>query len=51
MPVVREGGLVLRTAFSRDQEDKEYVQHLIKRHGEEVWQWVGPRKAHFYVAG
>ncbi len=51
LPLAREGALTLRAAFSRDQDEKEYVQHLIQRYGEEVWQWVGPGKAHFFIAG
>lgn len=31
----------VKTAFSRDQERKRYVQHLIKEEAEEVWRLVG----------
>ena len=27
------------TAWSRDQEEKIYVQHRLKEHGAEVWEW------------
>ena len=45
-------GLVrLYTAFSRDQEYKVYVQHLIEREGAEVWRWIGEKQAHVLIAG
>lgn len=33
-----EGKLVLRTAFSRDQPQKIYVQDLVKEDGEMLWE-------------
>lgn len=47
----RDGCLSLHPAFSRDQEHKVYVQHLIEREGEEVWQWVWHKQAHVFIAG
>jgi len=38
------------TAWSRDQEEKIYVQHRMVEHGEEIWQWLGDG-AYFYVCG
>lgn len=40
----------LDLAFSRDQEEKLYVQHLMLRSGAELWQWL-QEGAHFYVCG
>ena len=38
------------TAWSRDQEKKIYVQHRLKEHGAEVWEWF-ERGAYFYICG
>lgn len=38
------------TAFSRDQEEKIYVQHRLLEHAEEIWNWL-EQGAHFYVCG
>lgn len=38
------------TAWSRDQEEKIYVQNHIIEHGKELWQWL-TEGAHFYVCG
>ena len=35
------------TAWSRDQAEKIYVQHRLKEHGEEIWQWF-ENGAYFY---
>ncbi len=40
----------LTTAFSRDQDHKIYVQHRIKEHAAELWQWLNDG-AYFYVCG
>ena len=40
----------LDLAFSRDQEDKVYVQHLMRRRGAQLWQWL-QEGAHLYVCG
>jgi len=37
-------------AFSRDQEEKVYVQHRLLEHGKEVFEWL-QQGAHFYVCG
>ncbi|MEI6892352.1 MAG: assimilatory sulfite reductase (NADPH) flavoprotein subunit [Pontiella sp.] len=37
-------------AFSRDQEDKVYVQHRIAEQANELWNWI-QRGAHLYVCG
>jgi len=46
-----EGKLKLRTAFSRDQEEKVYVQHRIKEDGKDLWELIDKKGAHFYVCG
>ena len=45
-------GLLTRidTAFSRDQIDKIYVQHLMLDAGAEIWKWIADG-AHLYVCG
>ncbi|XP_065198860.1 sulfite reductase [NADPH] flavoprotein alpha-component-like [Sycon ciliatum] len=40
----------LDLAFSRDQNEKQYVQHLIEKHGNTIWKWID-KGAHFYVCG
>jgi sulfite reductase (NADPH) flavoprotein alpha-component len=37
-------------AFSRDQENKVYVQHRITEQANEIWNWI-QRGAHIYVCG
>lgn len=37
-------------AFSRDQQEKIYVQHKLREQGAEVYQWL-EQGAHFYVCG
>jgi sulfite reductase (NADPH) flavoprotein alpha-component len=38
------------TAWSRDQAEKIYVQHRLKEHGAEIWQWFEDG-AYFYICG
>lgn len=40
----------LDVAFSRDQNEKEYVQHKLKQKASEVFQWL-ENGAHFYICG
>lgn len=40
----------LSTAFSRDQQEKIYVQDRMREHGTEIWAWL-QAGAHFYVCG
>jgi sulfite reductase (NADPH) flavoprotein alpha-component len=40
----------LHTAFSRDQEEKIYVQHRMLEHAAELWAWF-QEGAYFYVCG
>ena len=37
-------------AFSRDQEEKVYVQHRLLENGKEVYEWL-EQGAHFYICG
>lgn len=48
----RAEGLLTRLdlAFSRDQEEKIYVQHRMLAAGAELWRWL-EEGAHFYVCG
>ncbi len=48
---VQKGTLTrLDTAFSRDQEEKIYVQTRMMQAASELWQWL-EEGAHFYVCG
>ena len=40
----------LDLAFSRDQDHKIYVQHLMKEQARELWAWL-QEGAYFYVCG
>ncbi|GLQ74437.1 assimilatory sulfite reductase (NADPH) flavoprotein subunit [Vibrio penaeicida] len=40
----------LDVAFSRDQQEKVYVQHRILEHAEQMWQWIQDG-AYIYVCG
>ena len=42
--------LKLSLAFSRDQEDKVYVQHSMEKSSKEIWSWL-QEGAIFYVCG
>ncbi|XP_043115146.1 P450 (cytochrome) oxidoreductase b isoform X2 [Puntigrus tetrazona] len=41
----------LNVAFSRDQAEKVYVQHLLKKNKEAVWRLVHTDNAHIYICG
>uniref|UniRef100_A0A672HRS4 NADPH--cytochrome P450 reductase n=1 Tax=Salarias fasciatus TaxID=181472 RepID=A0A672HRS4_SALFA len=41
----------LNVAFSRDQEHKIYVQHLLKNNKENIWKLVHSENAHIYICG
>ncbi|OBH04595.1 MULTISPECIES: bifunctional nitrate reductase/sulfite reductase flavoprotein subunit alpha [unclassified Mycobacterium] len=49
---MRADGLLteLDLAFSRDQRDKVYVQHLMRDRGEQLWRWLQDG-AQLYVCG
>lgn len=46
----KKGKLKLSLAFSRDQEEKLYVQHLMLQNAAELWTWLQDG-AHFYICG
>lgn len=47
-----EGYLTKMTcAFSRDQEQKVYVQHRMLENAAELWKWIDGAGAHFFVCG
>lgn len=49
--MVRDGFLTrLDLAFSRDQDERVYVQHKMLDYGADVWRWLD-EGAHFYVCG
>jgi sulfite reductase (NADPH) flavoprotein alpha-component len=43
--------LIYIPAYSRDQEEKSYVQHKIVEHGHLVWEWISEKQARIYLAG
>ncbi|NXG08222.1 NDOR1 oxidoreductase, partial [Sakesphorus luctuosus] len=49
--LVAKGFLTLFTAFSRDQEEKVYVQHRIQENRRLVWELLSTGNAHVYLAG
>ena len=46
----QEGKLRLSTSFSRDQQQKEYVQHALLANSKEIFQWI-EKGAYFYICG
>nr|WP_256389959.1 bifunctional nitrate reductase/sulfite reductase flavoprotein subunit alpha [Mycobacterium sp. 1164966.3] len=40
----------LDLAFSRDQDEKVYVQHLMRKRGAELWRWLQDG-AHLFICG
>ncbi|XP_040012443.1 NADPH-dependent diflavin oxidoreductase 1 [Xiphias gladius] len=49
--MMRAGHLTLFTAFSRDQEEKVYVQHRVKENAGLLWDLIANKSACFYIAG
>lgn len=50
-PMLADGHLTrLDTAFSRDQQEKIYVQHLLAEQAARIWEWLQDG-AHLYVCG
>ncbi|KAJ3591306.1 hypothetical protein NHX12_009252 [Muraenolepis orangiensis] len=41
----------LHVAFSRDQEQKVYVQHLLRANKEDLWRLIHSESAHIYICG
>nr|XP_056721238.1 NADPH--cytochrome P450 reductase [Euleptes europaea] len=49
---LKEGALTeLHVAFSRDQPQKIYVQHLLKKNKESMWKLIHEGNCHIYVCG
>uniref|UniRef100_A0A671QA07 NADPH-dependent diflavin oxidoreductase 1 n=1 Tax=Sinocyclocheilus anshuiensis TaxID=1608454 RepID=A0A671QA07_9TELE len=48
---VQAGQMILVTAFSRDQEEKIYVQHRVKEQSKLLWDLMAKKNAFFYIAG
>ncbi|CAG8478919.1 6116_t:CDS:10 [Acaulospora colombiana] len=47
----REGQLKVFAAFSRDPNEKIYVQNILKENAQLVWEIVHEREGHIYVSG
>ena len=47
----RARGVKVEVAASRDQQDKVYVQHLIKRDELLIRDWVVGQNGHVYISG
>ncbi|MEI6349539.1 MAG: sulfite reductase subunit alpha [Verrucomicrobiota bacterium] len=41
----------LDTAFSRDRDEKVYVQHRMLENAAQIWKWIEEEGAHFFVCG
>jgi len=41
----------LSLAFSRDQQQKIYVQDRMRENGEKIWNWIDAKGGYFYVCG
>ncbi|XP_070844454.1 NADPH-dependent diflavin oxidoreductase 1 [Chaetodon trifascialis] len=49
--MMKAGHLTLFTAFSRDQEEKVYVQHRVRENAALLWDLITNKNACFYIAG
>lgn len=49
--MVEDGQLSLFTAFSRDQEEKVYVQQRVREQAALLWELLGNKGGCFYIAG
>ncbi|XP_022085194.1 NADPH-dependent diflavin oxidoreductase 1-like [Acanthaster planci] len=50
-PLVANKLLQVFTAFSRDHEDKIYVQHLMAQNSALLWEMIDRRQGSFFIAG
>uniref|UniRef100_A0A3Q3X0Y2 NADPH-dependent diflavin oxidoreductase 1 n=1 Tax=Mola mola TaxID=94237 RepID=A0A3Q3X0Y2_MOLML len=48
---VKAAQLTLFTAFSRDQEEKVYVQHRVRENAKLLWDLIANKRGCFYIAG
>lgn len=46
-----KGSLKLHVAFSREQDKKVYVTHLLEKNKDELWDVIGKKNGHIYVCG
>lgn len=46
-----KGVLKLATAFSRDSDQKVYVQDKLYQNKEEVWKWLDQKGSYFFICG
>ncbi|KAL7692294.1 putative Flavoprotein-like superfamily [Plasmopara halstedii] len=53
LEIFKERGVLseLHLAFSREQEEKIYVQHLLLQNGQATWELIRDQEAHIYVCG
>ncbi|XP_054612691.1 NADPH-dependent diflavin oxidoreductase 1 [Dunckerocampus dactyliophorus] len=49
--MMRVGQLMLFSAFSRDQEEKVYVQQRVRENAALIWDLIVNKGAYFYIAG
>ncbi|XP_061657620.1 NADPH-dependent diflavin oxidoreductase 1 isoform X2 [Syngnathoides biaculeatus] len=49
--MTKAGKLILFTAFSRDQEEKVYVQQRVRENATLIWDLIANKGAYFYIAG
>ncbi|XP_068191461.1 NADPH-dependent diflavin oxidoreductase 1 isoform X2 [Antennarius striatus] len=49
--MIKAGNLILFTAFSRDQEQKVYVQQRVRENAELLWDLISNKNGCFYIAG
>ncbi|XP_047509863.1 NADPH--cytochrome P450 reductase isoform X1 [Pieris napi] len=47
----KNGDVTLHVAFSRDQDKKVYVTHLLEKNLDQIWDVIGKRNGHFYICG
>lgn len=49
----KEDGILteLHLAFSREQSEKVYVQHLLAQNGRDIWKYIDDQGAYVYVCG
>ncbi|ORY24115.1 putative NADPH-ferrihemo protein reductase [Naematelia encephala] len=47
----REGGVKVEVAASRDSEDKVYVQHLIRKDSNLIYDWLVKRGGSIFISG
>ncbi|KTW28730.1 uncharacterized protein T551_02580 [Pneumocystis jirovecii RU7] len=45
------GNLILLTAFSRDQDEKKYVQHIMEEHSKIVYDYLYNKQGILYLSG